>query len=67
MASMLARLESSMFVPVGTPKTLEYAAPVDKEEALHRHVVDACPDYPQLPRHLSMDAAVHDETCRGVH
>jgi hypothetical protein len=24
-------------------------------------------DYPQLLRHLWTDAAVHDETCRGVH
>jgi hypothetical protein len=24
-------------------------------------------DYPQLPRHLWTDAAIHDETCRGVH
>jgi hypothetical protein len=29
MVSTLVRFESSGFVPVGTPKTLVYAAPVD--------------------------------------
>jgi hypothetical protein len=42
--------------------TLVYAAPVDNDEALHHRIVDAW----QLPRHLGMDVAVHDETCRGV-
>jgi hypothetical protein len=41
-SSTLARLESSGFLPVGTPKTLVYAAPVDNEEALHHRSVDAC-------------------------
>jgi hypothetical protein len=48
--------------------TLMYAAPVDN---IHR---DTSPshcgclsDYPQLPRHLSTDAAAHDEACREVH
>jgi hypothetical protein len=38
MASTLAQFES----PVGTPKPLVYAAPVDTEEALHHRTVDAC-------------------------
>jgi hypothetical protein len=42
MASTLARFESSGFLPVGTPKTPVYAAPVDNEEALHHRTVDAC-------------------------
>jgi hypothetical protein len=42
MASTLARFESSGFLPVGTPKALVYAAPVDNEEALHHRIVDAC-------------------------
>jgi hypothetical protein len=42
MASTLAGLESSVFSPAGTSKTLVYAAPVDSEEALHHRIVDAC-------------------------
>jgi hypothetical protein len=42
MASTLATFESSEFLPVGTPKALVYAAPVDNEEALHIRIVDAC-------------------------
>jgi hypothetical protein len=41
MASTLARFESSGFLPVRTPKSLVYAAPVDNEEALHHPIVDA--------------------------
>jgi hypothetical protein len=36
----LARFDSSGFLPVGTPKSTVYAAPVDNEEA-HR-IVDVC-------------------------
>jgi hypothetical protein len=42
MASTLARFESSGFLPVGTPETLVYGAPIDNEEALHHRIVDAC-------------------------
>jgi hypothetical protein len=42
MASTVGKLESSGFLPVGTPKTIVYAAPVDNEEALHHRIVDAC-------------------------
>jgi hypothetical protein len=51
MASTLATFESSGFLPVGTPKTLVYSAPVDNEEALHRRIVDACQtigNYPEI-------------------
>jgi hypothetical protein len=41
MAYTLARFESYGILPVRTPKTLVYAAPVDNEEALHYRIVDA--------------------------
>jgi hypothetical protein len=41
MTSTLARLESSGFLPVGTPKNSCVAAPDDNEEALHHRIVDA--------------------------
>jgi hypothetical protein len=44
-------------------KSLAYAAPADNE----RHFTVAMSDYLQVPRHLWTDAAVHEETCRGVH
>jgi hypothetical protein len=65
MASMSVRSESSGLLPVGTSK--------------HPCVCNSCwqrsstshfrclSDYPQLSRHLWTDAAVHDETCQGVH
>jgi hypothetical protein len=42
MVSTLARFESPGFLPVRTPEKPCVAAPVDKEEALHHRVVDAC-------------------------
>jgi hypothetical protein len=51
MAFTLARCESSGFLPVGSPKTLVYAAPVDSEEAFHHSTVDACQtigNYPDI-------------------
>jgi hypothetical protein len=42
MASTLTGFESSEFLPVGTPKPLVYAAPVDNKEAFHHRTVDAC-------------------------
>jgi hypothetical protein len=42
MASTLTWLESSGFLPVGTPKSLLYATPVDNEETFHHRTVDAC-------------------------
>jgi hypothetical protein len=43
MASMLTRLETSGFSPMGTPKTLVYVAPVDNVEVrvIHHRTVDA--------------------------
>jgi hypothetical protein len=38
----LCEMFSFGFLPVGTPKTPVYAAPVDNEEALHHRIVDAC-------------------------
>jgi hypothetical protein len=46
MASSLISFESSAFLPVGTPKTLVYAAAYDNEEAFHRRIVDACQAIP---------------------
>jgi hypothetical protein len=42
MASTLTRFESSRFLPVGTRKTLVYAARVGNEEAPHHRTVDVC-------------------------
>jgi hypothetical protein len=42
MASTLARLRSSGFLPAGTPETLVNAAPVDNEVTLHHRSADAC-------------------------
>jgi hypothetical protein len=42
MASTLARLESSRFLPVGMPKALGYATAVNNQEALHYFIVEAC-------------------------
>jgi hypothetical protein len=48
----------------GHLNTLVYAARIDNEALSHCGCLS---DYPQLPRHLCTDVAVHDETCRGVH
>jgi hypothetical protein len=66
MDSMLAKFKSSGFDLWKYLKSLVYAAPVDNEEALHRIVV-ACQTIRNYPRYFGADAAVHDETCRGVH
>jgi hypothetical protein len=42
MAPMLARFESSGFLPMGTTKTLVYATLVDNHQVLQHHSVDAC-------------------------
>jgi hypothetical protein len=36
-----ASFKSSRFLPMGTPKTLVYAAPVDNQEALYHCIVVA--------------------------
>jgi hypothetical protein len=42
MASTLAGFQSSGIFPVGTLKTLMYAAALDNEQSLHHRIVDAC-------------------------
>jgi hypothetical protein len=42
MASKLVCFESSGLLPVGTPKTFLYAAPVDNEETLLNRIADVC-------------------------
>jgi hypothetical protein len=64
MAFSLTRFESFGFLTVGTPKNLVYASPVDNEERLSH--CGCLSDYPQLPRHLLTNTAVHNETCGGV-
>jgi hypothetical protein len=49
MASTIARFD---FYRWGHLKTLVCAAPVDKEEALHRRIVDACQTTRNYPGHL---------------
>jgi hypothetical protein len=69
-ASMLARFESSGFLPVGTPKTLVYAAPVDNEGALHHHIVDACQtihNYPVIFEWMQQSMMRHVESCIESH
>jgi hypothetical protein len=51
MASMVARFESSGFLPMGTPKSFVYEASVDTEEALRHRIVDAYQtvrNYPEI-------------------
>jgi hypothetical protein len=49
MASILARFESSEFLPMGNLNTLVYASPVDNEEAPHHRILDACPSIRNYP------------------
>jgi hypothetical protein len=42
MTSTLARIEFSVYLLVGTCKTLVYAVPVDSEGTLHHQIVDDC-------------------------
>jgi hypothetical protein len=70
MASMLARFESSGFLPVWTPKTLTYAAPVDNKEALHHRIVDACQtihNYPSIFERMWWSMMRHVKACIESH
>jgi hypothetical protein len=70
MASTLARFESSAFVPVGTPKSLVYAAPVDNEDALHHRIVDACQtirNYPGIFERMRRSMLRRVEACIESH
>jgi hypothetical protein len=66
MASTLATFESSGFLPVGAPKALVYAAPVDNEEALHHRIVDACQtirNYPGIFERMRRSMMRRVEAC----
>jgi hypothetical protein len=73
MASTLARFQSSGFLPVGTPKTLVYAPPLDNEDALYYCSVDACQiirNYPGIFERISRSMMRRVEACiesRGGH
>jgi hypothetical protein len=73
MASTPSRFEYSGFLPVGTPKLLAYAAPVDNEEALHHRIVDACQtirNYPAIFERMLRSMMRCVEACiesRGGH
>jgi hypothetical protein len=68
MASTLARIESSGFLPVGTLKTLVYAAPVDNEKTLHHRNVDACHIIRNCPGVFERQSAMrHFEACIESH
>jgi hypothetical protein len=69
MASTLARFESYGLLPVGTPKTLVHAAPVDNEEALHR-IVGACQtirSYPSIFERMRQSTMRRVEACVEFH
>jgi hypothetical protein len=69
MASTLARLKSSGFLPVGTPKFLMpcvYSSCWQRKGTSPSHC-GCLSDSLHLPRHLWTDEAVHDDMCRGVH
>jgi hypothetical protein len=66
MAFTLARYEPSAFLPMGTPKTFVYAAPVYKEEALHHLIVDACQtirNYPGIFERMRRSMTRRSEAC----
>jgi hypothetical protein len=70
MDSKLARFESSGFLPVRTPKTPVYAAPVDNEEALRHRIVDACQTigiYPSIFERMRLSVMRSVETCIESH
>jgi hypothetical protein len=70
MDSKLARFESSEFLPVRTPKTPVYAAPVDNEETLHHRVMDACQtirNYPSIFERMQQSMMRCVEACTEFH
>jgi hypothetical protein len=67
MASTLTWLESSGFLPAGTPKNPCVCSSCWQRSGTSPMNCGCLSDYSKLPRHLWTDAAVHDETCRGVH
>jgi hypothetical protein len=70
MALTFARFETSEFLPVGAPKTLVYAAPVDDEEALHHRIVYACQpicNYPGISEWMRRSMMIRVEKCTESH
>jgi hypothetical protein len=70
MDSKLARFESSGFLPVGTPKTLVYVAPVHNEKALHQRVANACQtirNYPDSFERMQRSMMRRVEACIEFH
>jgi hypothetical protein len=67
MASLLARFESSGFLPVGTPKNPCVCSSCWQQRGTSPSHCGCLSDYLQLPQHLWTDAAVYDETCQGMH
>jgi hypothetical protein len=70
MASTLARFESSGFLPVGTPNSFVYAAPVDNGEALHHRTVDGCQiirNYPGIFERMRRSMMRRTEACIASH
>jgi hypothetical protein len=62
--------ESSGFLPLGTPKTLVYAAPIDNEETLHRRTVDVCQtirNYPAIFEWMRRSMMRRVEACTESH
>jgi hypothetical protein len=65
-ASTLARLESSGFLPLGTPENRVYAAPIDNEETLQHRIADACltiRNYPGIFEQIRLSVMGLVEVC----
>jgi hypothetical protein len=70
MGSTLARFEYSGFLPVGIPKTLVYAAPVDNEKALHHRNMADCQtisNYPTIFERMRRSMMRRVEKCIESH
>jgi hypothetical protein len=70
MASTLARFESSGVYLWRYLETLMYIAPVDNEEALHHHIVDACQtihNYPSISEQMQWSMIRHVQACAESH
>jgi hypothetical protein len=65
--STLSRFESSGLLPLRTPEVLCVCSSCWQRRGIPPSHCGCLSDYPQLPRHLCTDAAVHAETSRGVY
>jgi hypothetical protein len=66
----LHSLQSSGFVPVGTPKIPCVCASVDNEETLHHRIVDACQtirNYPGIFERMRRSMMRRVEACTESH